>query len=136
MSPVEQILALDVGTKRVGIARASALAKLPEPLMTVNVSEAFSAIEKLVQTQPVAAIVIGLPRNLEGQDTAQTASVRQWAKKLKTKFDIPLYLQDEALTSKAAETSKVGRSSGIDALAAAIILEDFFNTPKEQRQSA
>ena len=134
MNP-SQFLALDVGMKRTGIARASAIAKLPEPLMSVDTDNIIDCLNKLISEYSVDAIVIGLPRSLNGDDTDQTKWVREWTKNLKNQINLPLYWQDEALTTKVAEewmkNSKTGHD--IDAHAAAAILDDFLKSRPEER---
>jgi putative Holliday junction resolvase len=124
-NPDEEFLGVDIGHKRVGIARGSAAARLAEPLKTVAADTAIAEINSLAAANSAAAIIIGLPRNLRGEDTPQTQSVRQWVEKAKPQIGLPFYWQDEALTS-------VG-SDGDDARAAAMILQDFLDTPAGQR---
>ena len=130
-----EILALDIGAKRVGIARASMEARLAQPLKTVKTDGAIEELRKIVKENQVELIVAGLPRNLSGEDTQQTRWVRDWVAKAKTELNLPFYWQDEALTSHEA-MAKVQRSKfkdqsyGVDAQAAAIILGDFLNTDK------
>jgi putative Holliday junction resolvase len=110
------------------MARGNTTAKLAEPLKSVATSEVLSELQATIADNKVDMLVIGLPRNLEGQDTRQTAWTRQWAAKVRTRLEIPMYWQDEALTSKQANGS-------IDehALAAAVILQDFLNSPEDIR---
>src|SRR3989344_3426470 len=84
-----EILALDVGAAQVGIARGSSVARLAE-------------VQKLIRQNEAGAIVVGLPRNLSGEDTGQTRWVRQWVKQAKKEIGRPFYWQDEALTSRIA----------------------------------
>jgi putative holliday junction resolvase len=112
------------------------MARLAEPLVTVATEKALDTIKELIAEQPIEAVVIGLPRSLEGADTEQTRWVRQWVKDAKDKLGkVPFYWQDEALTSKMAEThpGDVKNNHGTDALAAAIILEDFLDTAESER---
>lgn len=134
MSP-SQFLALDFGNKRTGIARGSIVARLAEPLKTIETASLFDALPQLIKDNSVDAIVVGLPRNLNGQDTDQTTLVRDWLKQAKAKLDLPFYWQDEALTSYMVEISqKHGKHiADVDALAAAIILQDFLDTPEAER---
>lgn len=131
-----EILALDVGAARVGIARGSQAARLAQPLKTVQTAGAMQELQKLIAQNKVEAIVVGLPRDLSAHETDQTRWVRNWVKEAKAKIDLPFYWQDEALTSKEAagknRRSKI-KNQGLDALAAAIILQDFLDTPQEQR---
>ncbi len=119
---------MDYGSARVGLARGSSAARLAEPLKTVPAAEVLKEIESLSRHNQAAGIVVGLPRSLDGQDTQQTELVRQWAKGAKELIKLPFYWQDEALTSAAA-----AKADDIDAAAAAIILQDFLDTPEDQR---
>ena len=129
-----EILALDVGAKRVGIARASMQARLAQPLRTVKTDKAIEELRKIVKENQVVMIVAGLPRNLSGEDTQQTRWVRDWVTQAKTKLGLPFYWQDEALTSQIVESQKSKvKSLDVDAEAAAIILEDFLAADKNNR---
>lgn len=125
------ILGLDIGEKRIGVARANAIALLPEPLLTLSNDGSFiDELQSLIAAHKVGILVVGLPRNLRGDHTQQTHMVEQFVKSMKTSIDTPIFFQDEALTSVAAKTmlaSKRGSVSkgDIDAQAAAIILQDF-----------
>ena len=131
----KQLLSLDVGEKKVGVARASAVARLPEPLGSINTKTALSEIRKMVQKYNIDTIVVGLPRNLNGEDTSQTLFVRDWVVKAKSEFSVPFYWQDEALTSKVAaaiaDTNKHPKDE--HSLAAAVILDDFLSAPESER---
>jgi putative holliday junction resolvase len=138
-TPGKSVIALDVGAARIGVAVASLASRLPQPLKTIphndGVMEALSA---LCQEQNAVAIVVGLPRGLDGQHTAQTLAVELFASDLEKQLDIPLYWQDEAVTSAQAEAELLARkkpySKGdIDALAATYILEDFMQDPASRK---
>ena len=128
------VLALDVGSKRIGVAIASLIARLPRPLITLNATDAqlLSTLEDIIADENVGRLVVGLPRGMEGQQTSQTESTLRFSERLKTRFDMPIDMQDEALTSKHAEEELQSRDKpykpgDIDALAATYILEDWFS---------
>ncbi|MEK7096120.1 MAG: Holliday junction resolvase RuvX [Patescibacteria group bacterium] len=126
-----EILALDVGHKRVGIARASIEARLAEPLKTVKTAEAIEELRKIVKENGVKTIVAGLPRNLSGEDTQQTRWVRDFVAKAKSELGVTFYWQDEALTSHEAMKHETrNMKHDVDAEAAAIILGDFLAADK------
>lgn len=133
------ILALDVGERRIGIAIANIIARLPRPLMTLqNTETVWDDLGAIVAEESVGVLVVGLPRGLDGQETAQTEYCRTFGKAVAEKLQTPVYYQDEALTSVAAEAqlknSKTKIEKGtIDAYAAAIILEDFLSEHPEVR---
>lgn len=123
------ILAIDYGSKRVGLARATSEAKLASPLKTIQNSEQLlSEITEVAKTEAAEQLVVGLPRGLEGQETAQTGLVRAFSKQLAEYTGLPVALQDEALTSHEAEKQlKEGKKGDVDSLAAAITLDDYLS---------
>jgi putative Holliday junction resolvase len=122
---------VDVGDKRVGIARGSSSARIAEPLKTVPADKALEEIAATANELQADGIVVGLPRGLDGQETAQTEKIRGWVRTAQHQIELPFYWQDEALTSAAIEKSAT--KAGIDAAAAAVILQDFLDTPVQQR---
>jgi len=127
----EEIIALDVGGRRIGVARANSVARIPEPLATITVDGTeLEQINDLAAELGARKLVIGLPRNQQGEETAQTQTVKDFAAKLD---GYELIWQDESLTSVAAEDSlqKSGKAyakADVDALAAAHILKDYLDS--------
>lgn len=125
------VLALDVGNRRVGIALASTAARLASPLVTLEQGDKFfDELAKIIERESVSDLVVGLPRGLQGQATEQTVLTAEFTKQLKEHFELPVHFQDEAVTSRQAETELQSRGkpyqkSDIDALAATYILEDW-----------
>ncbi len=81
-------------------------------------------------------VVVGLPRGLDGQETGQTAAARQFCAKVEALPGITAHLQDEAVTTKQAESELRARGrpysrEEVDSLAAVYILEDFLREHKE-----
>jgi putative Holliday junction resolvase len=140
-----RIIALDVGTKRIGVAFADASVRIavPRAMIPVDGNE-FAEIAKQFRLEGADVIISGLPRNNQGEETAQSAVVRDFIEQLKTYFTEhsdkqPLVkFQDETLTSVEAEKyltanthefSRKDRATGIlDSEAAAIILQDFLES--------
>ena len=120
----KEFLGVDVGSARVGVARGSSEAKIAQPLKTVTADQAVAELRSLANQNLAAGIVVGLPRNLNGEDTDQTKTVRAWVSTIKPQINLPIYWQDEALTSQAAENHKPN-SVGSDAEAAAISCKTF-----------
>lgn len=125
---MSSIVALDVGEKRIGVAIASQIARLARPLTTIpNDKHTLEVLNQIIQEESVTTLVVGLPRNLSGEDTPQTAYVRQFTEQLDHDM---IRFQDEALTSKKAEMElrqrgKPYTKGDIDALAATYILDDY-----------
>jgi len=120
----KEAIGVDVGSVRIGLARGSTAAKLAEPIKTVPAAQAIDEIKKLDPD----LIVIGLPRSLDGNETGQTAYVRRWVNSAKQVIDKPFFWQDEALTSRTADSSD--SKAGQDAVAASVLLQDFLDTPE------
>jgi putative holliday junction resolvase len=129
------VIALDVGTIRVGVAWADGTLRMPFPLVTLpNDSTVFQKINALYHDQFASQVVVGLPRNQQGEETAQSAYAREFAKKLE-KYNLPIAFQDESLTSVLAERELKERGKpytkeDIDSLAATFILQDFLEEHK------
>lgn len=127
------VLALDVGERRVGVATGNTIARLARPVTTLVRDDTFwQKLEDLVKSESITQFVVGLPRSLEGAETAQTKASRAFAAELKTRLALPVDVQDEALTSRQAEAELKARGKtfakgDIDALAAVYILEDYLN---------
>ncbi|HSW78981.1 MAG TPA: Holliday junction resolvase RuvX [Candidatus Babeliales bacterium] len=128
----KEFIGVDVGDNRVGIARGSDIARIAEPLRTVDAVDALAAIASLSRDLRVSGVVVGLPRGLGGDETSQTKTVKDWAKTARQHIKLPFYWQDEALTTKLAEQG-APHNAGSDAVAASIILQDFLDTPENDR---
>ena len=134
MADTKRYLGVDFGDKRVGLATGDDEVGLATALETLEV-EPEDLVEALIHVchkEGIDHIVMGLPRGLESQDTAQTVKVRNLAIKLESALGLPITLQDEALTSEVARERLVaaGRTTDggvIDREAAAIILQDYLD---------
>ncbi len=134
-----KFIALDVGEKRIGVARADSSVKIAVPNGVVFVDG--GELEKLVRIINIYgadAVVIGMPRNLKGETTKQSEYVKNFAKRLnqelktKSKRPVKILFQDESLTSVEAKQNlsrkktPLNKKSGeVDAEAATLILQDF-----------
>jgi putative Holliday junction resolvase len=125
-----KFLGIDYGVKRIGLATGDSDTKLASPLTTVSPDDLTSTIER---EGPFDAVIVGLPRNLDGGETAQTLAVRHFSDDyLWRKLHIDAVFQDEAATSSIAEerlkeSGKPYVKADIDAEAAAIILQDYLD---------
>ncbi len=136
-----RILALDVGTKRIGLAFADTAVRIAVPRGMVPVDgDELANIAKNYRLERADCIVSGSPRNNSGEETRQTASVHEFIDTLKAYFkehegfEPAVYFQDESYTSIAAEEllkpNRADRKAGaVDAEAATIILQDFLERP-------
>lgn len=125
------IAALDVGEVRIGIAMNPPGVSIAQPLVTIdNDSKVNETIASLIRDHNVTKLIVGNPRNMQGDDTKQTRYVKGFVEKLKSNIDIPVFMQDEALTSVKAEEELKDRKTAyqkgdIDSLAATYILQDY-----------
>jgi putative Holliday junction resolvase len=132
-----RILALDVGTKRIGVAFADTAVRIaiPRGMIPVDGNE-FAEIAKQFRLEKADIIVSGSPRNNSGEETRQTEAVHNFIIALQDYFvkheqkELKVYFQDESYTSIAAEEllkpTRADRKAGkVDEEAAAVILQDF-----------
>lgn len=140
-----RILALDLGQKRVGVAICDELlisiTRL-NPILRANWKQVLVEVEHLVQHQAAKALVIGLPLSLDGTNDTAAVAARQTALNFARSLSIPVFLQDERLTSVAAaeQLREAGHNPReveqlIDSEAAAIILADFLDSKTKIRIS-
>lgn len=130
-----RILAIDYGTKRVGLAVTDPLKIIASALETVHSKDVIDFLKAYLEVEEVEAFVVGMPVNLDGEDTNNTAHVKGFVKKLQTTFpDVPIHLHDERFTSKIAlqamilsgYSKKDRREKGnIDKISAVIILQSY-----------
>lgn len=128
------ILGLDVGERRIGVAVASVIARLPEPLALIEVSDSVvEDIKEVIAKNSAILVVIGIPRALDGGETAQSSSIREFADKIKQQIEQPIIFVDESLSSVRADEvakSKSFKNVSRDSLAACFILEEYFVNSK------
>ena len=126
-------LAIDYGTKRTGLAICDAAETIASPLAVLHGQKGLlNKIAEIVETENVDAIILGLPLNINGTESSQTKLTLKFAEQLKSRFSVPVHLQDERLSSFGAEEklapaefTKGKIKKRIDAVAAAEILEAF-----------
>lgn len=123
------VLAFDYGDMRTGVA----IARGDEvgPLVTVVADNLWPTVTSLVLEYKPVQLVVGLPRNLNGEATAQTQKAQSFADSLAQITQLPVALQDEAMSSQRAlerigkDTPIAQRKKLLDQVAAQIILEDY-----------
>jgi putative Holliday junction resolvase len=125
------LLGLDVGERRIGVALGDDIGRLAAPLTTLSVDGTeLVQLQRLMLENDVTDFVVGLPRNMSGEETAQTEVVKDFVVRRLNGFELPVHYQDESLTSVAAEQELQQRGKpyakgDIDALAATHILQDY-----------
>jgi putative holliday junction resolvase len=140
-----RVLGVDFGLRRIGLAVSDATGVLARPLRTLERGQGASEVDAVgavlgvlsdlyASGDAVDAIVVGLPRRLDGTASEQTALVERFASRLRDATPVSVHLQDERLTSHEAESRLAirerdwrKRKERLDAAAAAIILQDYLD---------
>jgi putative Holliday junction resolvase len=130
-----RVLALDYGTKRIGVALSDELGWTAQPLETFErrtLDRDVAHVASLVQAHAVREVVLGFPLQLDGREGPAIQAMRNFAAHLKQGLPVPLVLWDERLTTKAAEdlliaadVSRKKRKGAVDRVAAAILLQSY-----------
>ena len=128
-----RFLAIDFGEKRVGLALSDPTKIIAKPFKTIsynNHDDLLNKISLIIEKENVEKIILGLPKGLKGQQTAQTKKVLEFYNLIKEKNDIQIVTEDERLSSVSAKKSlvlqniKTGHNKAlIDETAAAIFLQ-------------
>lgn len=133
LKPSTRLLGLDPGTKTIGLALSDVLRTVATPMTTirrqkfrVNLAE----IQKIVKSQHVSGLVIGLPVNMDGSEGPRAQASRAFARNLSDPLALPILMWDERLSTAAvtrtlleADTSRQRRGELVDKMAAAYILQ-------------
>ena len=125
------IIAFDYGDSRIGVAIKPASQASADPLITIeNNDSLYQKIGELVDLHSPGLIIVGWPRSLEGEKTAQTDKAERFASELVQRYNIKVELQDEALSTEQAESRipdelRPKRREFIDQYAACVILENY-----------
>jgi putative Holliday junction resolvase len=131
-----RILAIDLGTKRTGLAVTDPLKILANPLETIETSQLMAYLKSYCTKEEVETLVLGLPTRLNGQDNEMTPRVMKLKEELEKAFpDLKIALVDERFTSKIAMQSMIAMGSkkkdrkekagNLDKVSAAIILQSY-----------
>ena len=142
---MNQILALDYGLKRTGIAYAESPLFIAHPLRTVKTHDLLIYIENYLLKNKVGKIVIGEPKSLSGGQTHSSDIIQKFNLKMTKSFpDIEIKFYDERFTSKIAMQTILGsglkkmkrrNKEALDKIAAVIILQDYLKYVEFQRSS-
>lgn len=130
-----RILALDPGTKRIGVALSDELGWTAQPLETYerrSLLADIAYIQRLVGQHKVAEVVMGLPLRLDGSVGPEAEQVQQFIAILEQALSVPVVAWDERLTTRAAEqcliegnVSRQKRKKAVDRVAAALLLQSY-----------
>ena len=133
-----RILALDVGTKTIGVAVSDELGITANGVTTIirkNLSYDTDEIKKLVSSLKPSEIVVGVPYDMEGEVSVRGKEILKFAAKLKQAVNIPIKYWDESFSTVSAEkrlidanVSRKKRKKVIDKMAAVFILEEYLRS--------
>lgn len=124
---METILGFDFGLKRIGVAVGNTLLRHAQPLSVISAASndaKFSQIAALIDEWQPARCVVGLPSHPDGAEHEMTVRCRRFANQLHGRFGVATVLVDERYSSAVIPQQ---RGEAIDAQAAAIILQQYFN---------
>ena len=135
-----RVLAIDLGTKRTGIAVTDTLKLVANPLETVETARLLQYLEDYFQKEEVDTIVVGYPKAMNGTDTQMTQPALNLKGRLANKYPhMKVILVDERFTSKMAMRSMIEMGSkkkdrrekagNLDKVSAAIILQTYLDRP-------
>lgn len=130
-----RVVALDVGDATIGVAATDELGLIAHPVKTIRRTASIKAdlrtVEELLTELDASKVVVGLPLLASGEDSPQTAKVRDFYDRLARRLHIPVVLQDESMSTVQAEdllleadVSRAKRRKVIDQLAAVMILKE------------
>ena len=135
MEVAGRILAIDYGSRRMGLAVSDPLGITSQGIETLqrkNKRNDFSRLGQVIREYNVLEIVLGYPLRMSGAEGIQTEKVAAFAQELRQKFDLPVHLWDERLTSaeanrvlREADLSIQKRAQAVDRMAAVLILQSF-----------
>ncbi|HSE37670.1 MAG TPA: Holliday junction resolvase RuvX [Blastocatellia bacterium] len=129
------MLAIDLGTKNIGTAVSDALGITVRPVETIARSadqRDLARLKLLVEDLEAEAVVVGLPLRMDGTAGDAAAAAMRFVEKLRARLEVPVFMQDERLTSYEAEQMMIERGfkqgkrrARSDEFAAMIILQDY-----------
>jgi len=141
------VIGFDFGTTRIGIAAGQAITGTDSPLPPVSARDGvpdWSVIEKIISEWKPAAIVVGIPLNMDGTISDMSRRARKFANRLKERCQLPGYPIDERISTREAKQNSLARGgsrnckeNSVDGIAAQLILESWFESdqliPSETR---
>ncbi len=126
-------MGLDLGNVRIGVALSDPLGFTAQPLTVLRSQgnqKDFMALGELVNEHEVAQVIVGLPLSMDGTDSPQTKKIRDFAGKLASRLNVPVFFVDERLTSRQADKAMIEggarrekRKEKNDQVAAALLLQ-------------
>lgn len=133
LAPGQRLLGLDLGEKTIGLALSDTLLTVATPYGTLKRGKFTVDVERIVAIagkEGVGGLVLGHPLNMDGSGGPSAQSARAFARNFAARFDLPIVLHDERLSTAAvqrdmiaADASRKRRAAAVDKVAAAYILQ-------------
>ena len=125
------ILGIDYGAKRIGTAIGNTEERIAFPRQVLeNDEHVFRTLQRFIAEESVERIVLGLPKMLSGEESDMTKEVRAFAVELEKESTLPVYFEEERLSTQAVKPGTVKRKD-IDAASAALILQTYLDRNEE-----
>ena len=138
VQPRHRVLGLDVGARRIGIAVSDPLGITAQGLETLhrrNKKYDFQFLERIIREYDVREMVVGLPLRMSGAEGTQAEKIQAFAEDLRKRYELPVHLWDERLTSAEAnrllretDLSIEKRGKAVDRMAAILILQGWMES--------
>lgn len=135
------VLAFDFGTYSIGCAVGQSITGTAQGLPAFKAQDGipdWTQIEKVIQEWQPDVLVVGLPLNMDGTEQPLTQSAKKFANRLNGRFNLPVELQDERLTTVEAKAEifsrggyKALKKGKVDAISACLILESWFENQSD-----
>lgn len=132
-----RIMALDVGSRTIGIACSDALLMTAQGIETIrrtSLENDFNRLRELISEYEVHALVVGMPKNMNGTKGERAEKTEEFVEKMKAVIDLPVTFWDERLSTVmaerqliAADVSRKKRKGVIDKMAAVVILQGYLD---------
>jgi putative holliday junction resolvase len=133
-----RILAIDYGTRRIGIALSDELKMIAQPLEYIPaepVAGFLKRLQELLEQSEVELILVGMPRNMDGTYGPAALKTQEFVESLKSEVGVPIKTWDERLTSAQANRLLIAggvrrnkRKEKVDKMAAAILLQSYLDS--------
>lgn len=143
VAALKLLLGFDYGTKQIGVAVGQLITGQARELCILKAQNGvpdWQKVEALIREWQPDAIVVGLPLNMDGTPSDMSVRAEKFARRLNGRFNLPVHMQDERLTTYEAKGQRLNegqrgsyRDNPVDALAAALLLESWLASYRENQ---
>lgn len=141
MQSPKRVLAIDYGSRRLGVAISDPMNIIAQGLPTLENDRAlYEQLHVIVRDHPIGCIVVGMPYNLKGELGVKAKEVEEFIERLRTEVGIPVITWDERFTSKLAQSAmqemgtkkmKRRRKGAVDQMASVLLLQSYLDRRKD-----